>query len=143
MKLFGHPLHLVFVHFPAALFPMDFICSLLFRYSGVPSFADASFYALCGGVTAGWIAVIFGTFDLLGVMEKHREAMKKALLHGGINTAVILVYSLLAYAQYKQVPWADGMGILVLKGLALAGMVIGNFMGGNLILKHRVAVENG
>lgn len=144
MKLFGHPIHLMFIHFPAALFPMDFACSIIYRYTGVQSFADASFYAMSGGAMLGWIAVIFGTFDLLAVLEKHPDAMKKALLHGGTNIVVIIVYSMLAYAQYQQASWlqTDGILILIVKAFVIALMVVGNFIGGSLILKHRVAVEN-
>lgn len=145
MKLFGHPIHLMFIHFPAAFFPMDFVCSLIYRYTGVQSFADASFYAMSGGAMLGWIAVIFGTFDLLTVLEKQPDVMKKALLHGGINIVVIMVYSVLAYAQYKQVSWfqPDGIVVLIVKAFTIAFMIVGNFIGGSLILKHRVAVENG
>ena len=143
MKILGHPIHIMLIHFPSALFPMELACSVINKYTGKTSFLDASFFAMCGGVVLGWIAVIFGVFDLLKVYETKPSAMKKALIHAGVNSTVILIYSILCFIQYKKYPdlEMDSLGILFLKGSTISLMIIGNFIGGSLILKHKVAVE--
>lgn len=144
MKILGHPVHIMLIHFPSALFPMDFVCSVLYFYAGEPPFAYAAFYALAGGVLLGWLAAVFGLFDLVKVSSGHPAALKKALVHGGINFVVITVYTLFAYAVFKnypQLPVVSPLLLLVKAGL-LACLVVGNYLGGSLVLKDKVAVEN-
>src|SRR5690606_41489825 len=78
------------------------------------------------------------------IFENKPEVMNKALVHGGINTAVITAYTILAYIQYKNYPSleADSILILIIKVLTNAFLILGNFFGGDLILKHRVAVRD-
>jgi uncharacterized membrane protein len=132
------------IHFPSALLPMDFACSALGYYTGNPSFTDASFFAMAGAVLFGGLAIITGTFDLLGLIEGKPLALKKALIHGGINATVIIAYSILAFRTWKQFPelTQDGIGLLVLKGCLVTFMIAGNYLGGSLILKHKVGLEN-
>src|SRR4051794_28931190 len=117
MKIFGHPLHVILIHFPAALFPMDFVCALLFYFTTKSSFTDASYYAMAGGVALGWVAVITGTYDLIGVQKTNPSALNTALLHGGINLVVVIVYSVLFYRQYKLYPAVqpDSVALLIVK----------------------------
>ena len=144
MKILGHPVHIMLIHFPSALLPMDFACSALGYYTGNSSFTDASFFAMAGAVLLGFLAIITGTFDLLGLIEGKPLALKKALLHGGINATVIIAYSILAFRAWKQFPelTQDGIGLLVVKGCLVTFMIAGNYLGGSLILKHKVGLEN-
>ncbi len=143
MKVFRHPLHIMLIHFPSALFPMDFVCSFLGFYYGKISFVTASFYALAGGVVLGALAILAGIADLITVVKDKPAAAKKILLHGGINTAVIIAYSLLAYIAFTQYPQltADSLLKLILKGSLITFMIAGNYIGGSLILKDKIGVE--
>jgi uncharacterized membrane protein len=144
MKLLGHPVHVMLIHFPSALFPMDFVCSGIQYYTHNRSFTEASFYAMVGGVLLGYLVIIFGIFDLLNVVEKKPKSVKKALIHGGINTLVVIVYTVLAFIQYKHYPllMPDGIRTLITKVIIISFMIIGNYIGGSLILKDKIAVEN-
>lgn len=144
MKILGHPVHVMLIHFPSALFPMDLACAAIAFYTKDASFTNASFYVLCAGTIVGWLAVVTGAFDLIGIFEKKPGAMKKALVHGGINSTVVIIYSVLAFIQYKHYPalLPDNVLMLILKAGTIAFMIAGNFIGGSLILKHKVAVEN-
>jgi uncharacterized membrane protein len=143
MKILGHPLHLMLIHFPSALFPMDFVCAILCIYTGNAAYGDASFFALMGGVIVGWVAVITGALDLLRVMRENTGAMNSALIHGGINTTVLLGYTLFAYYYYLHPEQVHSISTanLVTKGALVFILMAGNYIGGNLILKHKVAVE--
>jgi uncharacterized membrane protein len=143
MKILGHPIHIMLIHFPSALLPMDLVCSALSYYTGNSSFTDASFFAMAGAVLFGCLAIITGTFDLVGLIEGKPLALKKALIHGGINATVIIAYSILAFRAWKQFPELsqDGIGLLVLKGCLVTFMIVGNYLGGSLILTHKVGLE--
>lgn len=143
MKLFGHPLHIMLIHFPSALFPMDFVCSCLGFYYGNLSFVNAAFYAIMGGVALGVIAIIAGAFDLIAVAKDKPTAVKKVLIHGAINTSVIIAYSLLAYIAFKQYPHleTDSLSKIIFKGGLVTFMIVGNYIGGSLILKNKIGIE--
>ncbi len=130
------------IHFPAALFPFEFVCSFFGFYTGDENFAFASFYAMAGGVILGWTAILFGVLDLLKVFQAKPEAVKTAVIHGGINICVIIVYTVLAYSQFKAYPAinTDGLPILIFKAVTIGSMFAGNYFGGQLILKYKVAV---
>lgn len=144
MKVLGHPIHVMLIHFPTALLPMELVFSAINYFNNDPTFLNASFYAMSAGVILGWAAIVFGTFDLINIFENKPEVMNKALVHGGVNTVVITIYTILAYIQYKNYPSLepDSMLILVIKVLTNAFLILGNFFGGDLILKYRVAVKN-
>ena len=69
MKIFGHPLHMMLIHFPTALLPMDFLLSFFAYYNKDSSFLTAAFYCLAGGVLAGGLAIITGLIDLLLIQK--------------------------------------------------------------------------
>src|SRR4051794_13553852 len=104
VRIFKHPLHIMLIHFPSALLPMDVVCYAIYYFTGDTSFAFSSFYALAGAVIAGWIAILFGTLDVVGIKPEKREVIKKALLHGGINVTIIIIYTVMAYSVYKRFP---------------------------------------
>ena len=122
MKIFKHPIHVMLIHFPSALLPMDFVCYGLLYYTHQTSFADASFYALIGAVVSGWLAAIFGMLDIIKIPREKVDAMQKALIHGSINVSVIIVYTILAFKAYKQYPTlpAASLSFLLLKGHSFA-----------------------
>ena len=144
MKLFGHPVHLMLIHFPAALFPMELILYFAYFQSGNTSFATASFYSMWGGVAFGWLAVLTGFIDLIKIKDNQAAAKVKALVHGTINATVLTVYSVFAYMLYKDYPAlpAATLTALIIKAVLNVGMIAGNYLGGALILKHKIAVEN-
>ena len=84
------------------------------------------------------------TWDLLGVAQEKPLALQKALVHGGINTAVIIAYSFLALRAYANYPnlVGDTVALLVIKACLVTFMLAGNYMGGSLILKYRVGLRN-
>ena len=140
MKIFGHPIHVMLIHFPSALLPMDLVCSILGYNMNDPSFVKAAFYASAGGVILGWLAIIAGAFDLAKLAGERNDLVKKALTHAGINLVVIIGFSLIAFTTWKQypAPEPDSIGKMILKGGLIAFMIIGNFIGGSLVLKDRV-----
>lgn len=141
MKLFGHPIHLMLIHFPAALFPMEIVCYYIYYTNGDISFAYASFYAMVGGVLPGWLAIITGAIDL--IMIKDNGALQaKALIHGAINTIVVLSYTIIALMFYKDYPNLPSATItlLAVKVSLNVLMIGGNYLGGNLVLKDKIGV---
>jgi uncharacterized membrane protein len=122
---------------------MDFACSIIGYFTNGFSFAQASFYAMAGGVILGSCAITTGTFDLLNVINEKPSVVKKALLHGSINGTVVIAYIVLAYIAFKRYPQLepDGIAKLILKGGLITFMIVGNYLGGSLILKDKIGIE--
>jgi len=143
MKIFGHPVHVMLIHFPSALFPMDLVCSIIAYANGINSFAHASFYAMAGGVVLGGMAILAGGMDLLGVAKNKPKLVVKVFIHGSINTTVVIGYSVIAFTAYKNYPQLlpDSLLMLALKGALVSFMIVGNYFGGNLVLKEKIGVD--
>ena len=139
MKLNYHPPHLILIHFPAALFPMDWVCSAIGLYRHDQTFATAAFYALTGGVVLGWVAVILGFIDLARISPEKEAARQTALIHGLINTCMLIGYSVIFYLQWhgSGIAFAT-MPVLILKSILLLTLIIGNYLGAQLVLKHKI-----
>lgn len=140
MRLLGHPIHIILIHFPSALFPLDLLFSCLANYFTMPELNYVSACMVITGSVFGWLALLTGLFDLAGIAQKSPDSLKKALLHGGINTVVLIIYTVLALIIYKKWPLItyDSSVILVLKFVSVATLIIGNFLGAELILKDKV-----
>ena len=143
MKIFGHPIHVILIHFPSALFPMDLVCSVIAYNNGLRSLVDAAFYASVGGVIFGCLAVITGAFDLIPVVKNKPRSVNKALLHGGLNSTVLIGFMVLTFISFKSFPTipTDSLMKLIAKGILVLILAIGNFLGGSLILKDKIGME--
>jgi uncharacterized membrane protein len=121
---------------------MDLVCSIFARYYG-NGLSMASFYAMLGGAMLGALAIITGALDMLPISNRRPELVKKMLLHGGINSLVVIVYSLLAYLAYRKFPdiTPDGWPVIITKGCLVLFMFGGNYIGGSLILKDKAIDE--
>ena len=144
MRVFRHPVHVMVIHFPSALFPMELICYGLLFFTGEKSFATAAYYAMVGGVVFGWLAVTTGLMDLVKIPPYKTAVVKKALIHGTINSSVLIAYTVFVYLVSKQYPdlREATLGLLVVKTILVSVLIVGNWLGGELILKHKVALDN-
>lgn len=144
MKLFGHPLHPLLIHFPTALLPMDLVLSILFYTTGKTTYYEAGFYCLVGGVGIGMLAILSGLIELIFVVKTNKKATGLALYHGLINTVVLLVFAVLTYKTWKvfPVPYSTGTGIIIVKAFLILLLFVGNYLGGRLIYNYYVGLQN-
>jgi len=143
MKIFDHPIHMMLLHFPAALFPIECLIYALLIYTHNTDFAFVSFCILLGGVSLGWLAAIFGALDIASISSDREDIIKKAILHGGINGVILIAYTVMAYLQYLLYPSLPegSIYLLGLKSFLVVMLMIGNFIGGNLVLKDKVGLN--
>lgn len=144
MKIFGHPVHLMLVHFPSALFPLEFALLLAGSYTQNPHLPYAAFYVLGAGVSAGWLAMLTGITDMARVRPADPGVVMKAVIHGAVNTTVLLFYStwfwtaLLYYPQHE----IPGMAELFIRGGLVVLLSGGNYLGASLVLKDGIGTES-
>jgi len=140
-RMFDHPIHAMLVHFPSALFPMSLALDALARFGGGSSFAVAAFYAMAGGLLGGVAAAVFGAMDYFRLPATH-VAWKKASLHAFLNFVWLMWFGVLfglRLKQYPQIELATTLEI-ILSGVAVAGLLFSNFLGGELVFRHKLGV---
>ncbi len=143
MKLLGHPVHPLFIHFPTALLPMDLVLSVLYHATGNQSFYHAGFYCLAGGVLAGLPAILSGLIELITMPKGNKHAITLALYHGCMNGTILLLFAIICYKAWKIFPeiyLASTNGIFV-KAFLVIALFAGNYMGGKLIYKHHIGIN--
>jgi uncharacterized membrane protein len=140
MKILGHPVHLVLVHFPTALLPMDLVCSILNVLWHREGLSEAAFFAAAGGVVTGWLAITTGLLDLVKVASDKPKSLRKALIHGTLNSCALIGYTVFALLDYLSYPdlQENSIGILISKAALVMIMFVGNYYGGSLVLKDGV-----
>jgi len=143
MKMLGHPIHPLLVHFPTALLPADLVLSILYHATGDASYYTAGFYCLVGGVVLGLPAAVSGLIDLVAIPKKDKSAIGLALYHGMLNGSILLVFGVLAWkaGQAFPAPWFTGLTAVIVKGILLLALFVGNYMGGKLIYKHHIGIQ--
>jgi uncharacterized membrane protein len=131
MKLFGHPVHPLFIHFPAALLPMDLGLSVLYHSTGNTSFYQAGTYCLLTGSAMGLLAMVTGLIDLLAIPRVRKQAIALGLYHGFVNGLLILIYAVIAYKAWHvfPLPFFAGTKGIILKGILMIALFVGNYLG--------------
>ena len=139
-KIKLHPLHLMLVHFPSALLPVDLIFSVFAAYSHNDDLAKASYYCLMAGTIGGWFAVITGIADLFKYLLKQNEAIKPGLVHAGIQVMTIVGFTVLLGLEYKNQSYilSPPLWLWISKTFLLAAIFAGNFLGAELLMNYTI-----
>ncbi len=136
-RIAGHPIHIMLVHFPSALIPFSLILETIGFFSISANYTNAATYALAGAVIFAIMAMIFGAIDFLKISSEDK-AWKTASWHAGLNIlwlfcwASMLGYKLKSYPHHEP----EGVVYLAILGILVTGMIVSNFLGGELVLKH-------
>lgn len=143
MKLLGHPVHPLLIHFPTALLPMDLALSIMYFTTGNISYGLAGFYCLVGAVLVGCVAMITGVIDLILIPKQEKQALTMGIYHACINGVVLIAFALITYRAwhaYPQMPLPSA-GNMVVKGVLILALFVGNYLGGTLIYRHHIGIE--
>ncbi len=134
MRVLGHPVHVMLVHFPVALWPAHWLFHCLAQWLPTGVAGAAGFWLLASGTALGWVAACFGVADLLSLTRRGGEPLTSALIHGSINGSVLLAFTLIVALEWPHYPEiAHGTRALVLEGALLAVLGVGNYFGGAVI----------
>jgi uncharacterized membrane protein len=142
VKLLGHPIHPMLIVFPLGLLITAVIFDIVRLITGNNDFAVVSFWAIAAGVIGGLLAAIFGLIDWLAVPSGTR-AKQVGLWHGGGNVVVVLLFAISWFLRSGSTDYVpDTLAFL----LSLVGVAIGavtGWLGGELVDRLGVGVDNG
>ncbi len=141
-RMLGHPMHMMLVHFPAALWPFGFVLDLLGAILRQPGLAAAGFYALAGGTVGGAAAAVFGAVDYFRMPSGH-PGWTTASWHALLNSIWLMTFGTLAgirAGQYPGFTYATPAE-LAISFAAVIGVLLSNHLGGRLVLRYSMGKE--
>jgi len=136
--LAGHPLHPMLIVAPAALIPFAFVMDAMYRASGKESYADAAFYALCGGLGGGVAAAAAGIMDYLSI-DSGSEVKRTANTHALLNSGA-LALTAANVMRRKDQPQHTG-GSLAMSALGAACVLLSGWFGGKMVYEQGMRVR--
>jgi uncharacterized membrane protein len=138
-KVFGHPVHMMLVHFPAALFPFSAAVSLAALIYSSSELALFNFYIICTGTIMGWLALVFGLIELMQILDQKRT-LRTVLMHGGLNTLWLCIFTIIAGVQLKYYPEVPVPAVIqvIIEFIVVTVMIYSNYLGGELVLKYGI-----
>lgn len=142
MRVLGHPIHPILIVFPLGLFSTAVIFDVLFLLNAGAVFATVAYYMILAGVISGVVAELFGLIDWLPMAPNTRAKFIGAW-HGVGNFVVVLMFAASAWLRAATPAFTPDTAALALSfGGAVLLMVTG-WMGGELVYRMGVAVDEG
>jgi uncharacterized membrane protein len=135
MRIRNHPLHLMVIHFPVALWPAHAGLHALSRWLPDGVAGPAGFWLLAVGTGIGWLAAGFGLSDLLALQRAGDDRrLSSAINHAVINGSVLVGFTGLLALEVPRYPAiAHGAGYLAIEVLLLIALGVGNYFGGEVV----------
>lgn len=140
LKLLGHPVHPMLVMFPVALFATGVIFDVVDTVGGPDFLGEVAYWNIAVGLIGGLLAAAAGTFDLLAIPTGTR-AKRVALTHALTNVAVILLFAAVWAVRLNADTRAAGGALVAIEVVALAGLGVSAWLGGELVDRLGVGVD--
>ena len=140
-KAAGHAVHQQLVVFPLGLLGTAVIFDVIGLAVDDGRFAAASYLMIAAGVLSGLVAAVFGLVDFLAIPRETR-ARRIGLLHGGGNVVVLVLFAVSWVLRAGADGNVPGPAALVL-GLAALVVALGTgWLGGELVGRLGVGVDD-
>jgi uncharacterized membrane protein len=141
IKFLGHPVHPMLIVYPLGLLSAAVIFDVFYLVTANPDLATFSFWAMAAGLVGGLAAAIFGLIDWMAI-PKGTRARRVGAFHGGGNLIVVLLFGLSFLMRTNRAAYLpDTLPFFVaLLGAAIA--LVTAWLGGELVYRLRVAVDD-
>jgi uncharacterized membrane protein len=142
VKILGHPIHPMLIVLPLGLLIMAVVFDILQLITGNTTFSVVAYWNIVGGLITGLLAAVFGFLDWLAIPAKTR-AKSIGAFHGGGNVIVVLLFAASWWLRRDNTDYVPDMFafILGLLGLGLGGLTA--WLGGELVYRLRIGVDDG
>jgi uncharacterized membrane protein len=141
-KLLGHPIHPMLIVYPLGLLSAAVIFDLLYLVTGNEQLATFSFWGIAAGVVGGLAAALFGLVDWLAIPRGTR-AKRIGMFHGLGNLVVVSLFLLSFLTRTGDPTYLPDTTPLLLGLLGVALALVTAWLGGELVYRLRVGVDDG
>lgn len=138
-KFLGHPIHQMLIPFPLGAFALSVAMDVVHSKTGRREHGRAAVNALDFGLGAAVVAAPFGLIDWLQI-ETNSTAKHVGAWHALGNVMVMSLFAAsrlmrLCDNRSKAAKWVSGSAFLVSGATA--------WLGGELVVRHRIGVHDG
>lgn len=141
VKLAGHPLHPMLIVFPLGLLATAVAFDIAALISGDAGWFNISFWLIAAGILGGLLAALPGFLDWLAI-PRNTRASSIGLLHAGGNVLVLILFAISWFLR-RASDTVPSAGALVLSFIALVIAVVTGWLGGELVDRLGVGVDDG
>jgi uncharacterized membrane protein len=141
-KLLGHPVHPMLVVLPLGLFIGAVVFDGAYLWRGSPALATAAYWNIAAGIIGGLLAAVFGLIDWLAIPSGTR-AKRIGLLHGGTNVVVVLIFAAVWWMRGDAPDLIPTTNLFLLEVVALGLGSVAGWLGGELVDRLAVGVDDG
>lgn len=139
---YGHPLHPALVAVPIGAWTASFVFDIASHLVPDPGFlTQGSRWLIALGVLGALAAAIFGFLDVFAI-PTGTKAFRIGLLHMSINLGVTVLYAAGFIVRGGPAAGPVGWTPLVLSAVALAGLAVAGYLGGELAYHYGVRVAD-
>jgi len=142
VKVLGHPIHPMLIVIPLG----SFIAAVILDVIGVavsnPTLTVVGYWNIAVGVVSGLIAAAFGLADWFNIPGKTR-AKRIGLMHGALNVVVVATFALEWLVRYGGADPTPSTTLVAIEVAALVGGAVAGWLGGELVDRLGVGVDDG
>jgi uncharacterized membrane protein len=140
-KIAGHPVHPMMIVFPLGLLATAAIFDLITLVKGDGQWSERAFWMIAAGIVGGLVAAVFGLVDFLAIPPRTR-AWAIGLYHGVGNVVVVALFAASWWLRRPE-PAAPGTLAYALSFAAVALALVTGWLGGELVDRLGVGVDDG
>lgn len=140
MRIFGHPIHTMLVHFPIACWSLASMCDGL----ALIGYTDAWNYTaplLLVGLLVAIPAMGAGFFDLIRITDEPTGALANQHMYLMCGAWTIYLAALLTRLDQKVLIEDPALLPIILSGSGLIILAAGGWLGGQLIYHHGIGTR--
>lgn len=140
-KFLGHPIHQMLIVFPLGLLATSVVFDIVARVAADGKWAEIAFWMIAAGVLGGLLAAVFGLIDWLALPDSTRA--KSVGLWHGLTMAVVVALFAVSWFLRQPAPAALGTAPFVLSLVGAGLALLGGWLGGELVDRLGVGVDQG
>jgi uncharacterized membrane protein len=142
VKLLGHPIHPMLIVLPLGLLSTAVLFDIIYMFTGNTAFVVAAFWNIAAGIIGGLAAALFGLIDWLALPSGTR-AKTIGLWHGGGNVVVVALFAASWFIRLGNTGNVPGTLGFVLGLTAVVLALVTGWLGGELVDRLGVGVDEG
>ena len=140
-KLLGHPIHQMLIVFPLGLLATSFFFDIGYLVTRRTDLETVAYWAIFAGVIGGLLAAVFGLIDWLAI-PRNTRARAIGVWHGLGNVVVTLLF-MVSWFLRRPDPTTPIPTAIYLSGLAVCIALVTGWLGGELVDRLGVGVDEG
>ena len=141
VKFAGHPVHPMLIVFPVGLLATAVIFDIIYLVSSNVQWTVVAYYMIGAGIIGGLAAAVFGWLDWIAIPSGTR-ARRIGLWHG-VGNVVVLALFILSWILRRENPEVPPTGAIVAGLGAVVIALVTAWLGGELVDRLAVGVDEG